>query len=207
MVYYSHHDMMRLFLLSMRRAGIVIDKTKSGNPKIYFSPATSIGVKSRAEFVEIDTLFTAHKLAEILKTYLPEGLKIEAEYDTKSRLNISKRACLAKYEISLPNIDGIQKKITDLITDENFKIVLKMNNEVRDVYVKNSIHNFYFEKGKLYLIAKIGKENLNISALIQQIFEKLKIYEYNVDVLKTNLFIKVEDRYHDVELVTLRNSN
>ena len=207
MALYSHHDFMRMFELCLNRAGVKVNKSRTGKEKIYYSPATSIGVESKAEFIEIDIDITAHKLAEIVKTYLPEGLTIASEYDVKNKLNISKIACLAKYEVTLPKIEGIQKKITELITDENFTVKLKMNNEIRENTVKDGVHNFYFENGKFYLISKIGNENLNISVLMQQIFHKLKISEFYTKVVKTNIFAKVENRFHDVELIVLRSSN
>ena len=207
MIYSSHHDMMRLFLISLKRAGVSILANKSGEPKVYFSPATNIGINSKAEFVEIETNMTAHKLAEELKTYLPEGLEIISEYDTKNRLSISKIAILAKYEIEIENIDGLQKKISEFLQNENSKIVQKMNGVIRETFVKPSIHNFYFEKGKLYILSKIGEENLNISALMSEIYSKLKISDYSLEITKTNIFARVDERYHDIELVVLRNSN
>lgn len=205
-IYYSHHDMMRLFVLSIKRSGVDIPKNKAGNFKIYFSSATTIGASSSAEFVEIDTTIPAHKLAETLSTYLPDGIKIIAEYDTKSRLNISKISCLAKYEITLPQVEGIQKKITDLLSGGEFKIQLKMNNVISMCDVKSLIHNFYFDKGKFYIISKIGDESLNVVQTINQILKAIKIQSDDFSVHKTNIFSQLDGRYHDIELLVLRNS-
>ena len=205
-IYYSHHDMMRLFILSIKRAGINIPKNKSGNYKIYFSPATCIGVSSDAEFVEIDTDITAHKLAEILSTYLPDGIKIESEYDTKSRINISKISCLAKYEVKISLVDGMQKKITEILSNGDFKIQLKMNNEVSNCNVKELVHNFYFDKGNLYIISKVGDENLNVVQTIAQVLKAVKLHDVDFSIKKTNLFAEIDGRYHDIELIVLRNS-
>ena len=181
--------MMRLFILSLNRAGVEIEKNKAGVLKVYFSPATSIGVESVCEFVEIDTSLPAHKLAELLKTYLPDGIKIISEYDTEKRINISKIAVLAKYEVDINIEEGYSKKITEILRSDEFKINLKMNNEAKSSTVKELVHNFYFEKGKLFIIAGVGEDNLNIVQTIHQIGKLLKVSNLDAKIKKTNIFL------------------
>lgn len=203
-IFYSHHDMMRIFLLSLSRAGINTKKSRSGAMEVYFSTATNIGVESVAEFVEINTDMQAHKLADILKTYLPDGIKIIAEYDTKERLNISKIACLAKYEIEANFTDFSQSQITKVLKSPDFTVSTKINNEVSSVKAVDAIHNFYFDKGKLYIIAGVGENSLNVLQTIMQVLHKIKVDAGKINVKKLNLFASFDGRFHDIELLILR---
>lgn len=205
-VFYSHHDLMRIFLLCLNRAGIDVKRSRAGVPQVFFSTATCIGVSSVSEFVEIDTNLSAHKLAETIKTYLPDGISILAEYDTKSRLFVSKIACLAKYEVEYAFSEELQSKITKILSSDDFEVFTKMNNEVNSCNVKKMIHNFYFDKGKLYIIASVGENSLNIVQTIHQIFSKLRVQPKDLIVKKINLFAKIDGRFHDIELLALRNS-
>ena len=204
-VFLSHHDMMRLFILSLERAGVNIKKNKDGNMRVYFTPATSIGVRSKAEFVEIDTDMDSHKLSEIIKTYLPDGLKIVSEYELSSRIGLSKKACLAKYEINLPRDEGVSKKISQILTDPEFCIETKINNKISKVKVKELLYNFNFKDNKLYIVAKIGEKNLNVFKTMCDIFKLIGIKDFDVDVFKTNLFYKSETTFNDIEVLLIRN--
>lgn len=203
--YFSHLDMMRLFKLSIRRAGIVVNKTKRGDMKIYFSPATPIGVESNVEFVEIDCNTQAHKIADDLKTYLPEGIEITGEYDTKGRMNIPATAKLAKYEIVIDGLDGMQKKISDLLSSSEFYVNLKMNNRFWSESVNTLIHSFSFDKGKLILLGFTGEDNLSITQTILQLLKLIGKENADFSIVKTKLFARIDERFHDIELLLMRN--
>ena len=201
----SHLEMMRLMKLAIRRAGIVPNESKRGDMKIYFSPATPIGVMSEAEFVEIDIDEVAHKLAEDLKTYLPEGIEITGEFNTKGRMFISATAALAKYSIEIQGLSAIQKKISDVLSSAEFFVNLKMNGMVRSLGVNTLIHSFSFDKGKLVLLGFTGEHNLSITQTIVQLLKVVGCEDAEFKITKTNLFSKIDERFHDVELLLLRN--
>ena len=205
-VYYSHHDMMRLLLIALRRAEVPVKTSKRGKLKVYFSPATSIGSSSVAEFVQIDTDLTAHKVAFMLETYLPAGIKIIKELDTKQRINISSIAKLAKYEIVIDEIEKYQKQISDLLTSQDFKVSRRMNGRVHIDSPAKFIHNFYFENKKLYVFCSVGEDNINIVQTIVQILNKIGAKALDLNINKTNIFAYINERYHDIELMLIRNS-
>jgi len=203
--FYSHLDMMRLFILAIRRAGICVNTNKRGEPKIYFSPATPIGVESLAEFVEIDTDLSAHKMAELLKTYLPDGIEIMEEYDTKARMRISAIAKLSKYEIDIDGLVGIQKRVSELLSSSEFFIKLKMNNRLSTETVNTLIHSFSFDKGKLVVYGFTGENNLSITQTILQLLKLTTNIAADFKITKTTLYARLDDRYHDIDLLLLRN--
>ncbi|MBQ9790638.1 MAG: DUF2344 domain-containing protein [Clostridia bacterium] len=201
----SHLEMMRLVKLAIRRAGIDVEETKKGAMKIYFSPATPIGVESEVEFVEIDMDETAHKVADELKTYLPEGIEITGEYDTKGRMFISQTACLAKYKIEIDGISDLQKKISEVLSSAEFFVKLKMNGKISTESVNTLIHSFSFDKGNLVLLGFTGENNLSITQTILQLLSTIGRADAEFKIKKTNLFSKIDERFHDVELLLMRN--
>ena len=205
--FYSHLDMIRLFKLALVRAEIPVKLNKKGDMKIYFSPATSIGANSTAEFVEIDCDLLAHKLASDVETYLPDGIKITAEYDSKTRLGIPAIASMAKYEILIDRVDSLQKKITDLLSSDTIKVKLKINNNTSEVLIKDFVNKFYFDKGVLFILAKTAQENLNIPQTIFQMLSLINERDAEFSVTKTNQFAFIDGRYHDIELMAIRKNN
>ena len=206
-VFLSHHDMMRLFLLALRRAEVKIDSTKRGKLKVYFSPATSIGTHSNAEFVQISSNLTAHKVADMIETYLPAGIKIIKEFDTDERINIASIARLAKYEIEIEEIDKLEKGLSDLLKSERFKVSRKLNGKIYEDTPAKFIHNFYFDKNKLYILSVVGDEHINIVQTIAQALNKLGAKDNNFKITKTNIFASFDNRYHDIELMLIRSAN
>jgi len=200
----SHLDMMRLFKLSIRRAGLKVNRNKRGDMKVYFSPATPIGVESECEYVEIDTNYSAHKFADQLKTYLPENIKITGEYDLAGRLRVS-QAILAKYVIDIDGLDLVQKKIQELLSSSDFYVKLKMNNINSTASVNTLIHSYQIDKGKLVLLGFTGENNLSITQTILQLLKLTSNPSANFKITKTNLFSRIDDRFHDIELLLLRN--
>ena len=203
-IFYSHHDFMRLFLLCLKRAGVVNKNDET--PKVYFSIPTHIGCESRCEYVEMDLDARAHILAENLKTYLPEGVNIVGEYNIKNKIGISKIINLVKYKVNLSNFEAYQKKIANLLNSEDFKIELKMNNIISSCIVKDSIYKHYFENGNLIIFANVGETNLNIVQTMFQIFKKLNIENTNIVIEKVNQFSKIDSKYYDLELLILKNA-
>ncbi len=201
----SHLEMMRLVKLAIRRSGTMIPENKRGAMKIYFSPATPIGVESEVEYMEIDTQIVAHKLADVLETYLPNGIKITGEYDMKGRMGISGLACLAKYVVEIDGIDGMQKRISDVLSSAEFFVKLKMNGKVKQTGVNTLIHSFSFENGKLTILGFTGENNLSITQTVLQLLKVIGHESADFKITKTNLFARIDERFHDVELLILRN--
>ena len=207
MMFYSHLDMVRQFALAIRRADIGVNLDKNGNPKMTFSPPTSIGIESECEYVEIDTNMNPHKLARVLETYLPDGIKITGEYSSKKKINISKLARVARYVIDIDNMQNIQKRLLDTLCDDEFVVKTKMNNVVRITKANNYIHKICMENDKLVVYAFVGAKNISVRQLVSQALLKMGESNKIIGIKKTNLFAIIEERFHDVELLLIRSSS
>ena len=207
MIFYSHLDLVRQFSLAIKRADMGVHFDKDGNPKMTFSPPTSTGVESECEYVEIDANVSPHKLAGVLETYLPEGVVITGEYYSKKKVNIAKIAKLARYEVTIDNLQGVQKRLLETLNDEEFVVKSKMNNVVRMTKAKNYIHKVSVEQDKLAVYALVGNKNISVRQFVGQALTKIGEESHNLSVKKTNLFAIVDGRFHDVELLLIRSSS
>jgi radical SAM-linked protein len=101
----SHHDLMRVFELALRRSGLKVAHTQGFNPhpKVSFALALPLGVESLDEIVDIDISHEGEPpppqvVVETLGAQMPPGLKLlEAAIATGRP-----RVIAAEYECELP---------------------------------------------------------------------------------------------------------
>jgi radical SAM-linked protein len=98
----SHHDLMRVFELALRRSGLQVAHTQGFNPhpKVSFALALPLGVESLDEIVDIDLHGEPEpqSVLDTLAAQMPKGLRlISAELAT-----LRPRVVAAEYECELP---------------------------------------------------------------------------------------------------------
>jgi radical SAM-linked protein len=101
----SHHDLMRVFELALRRSGLEVAHTQGFNPhpKVSFALALPLGVESLDEIVDIDIEHEAEapppaRVLEALAREMPPGLQLlEAELATGRP-----KVAAVEYEAELP---------------------------------------------------------------------------------------------------------
>jgi radical SAM-linked protein len=101
----SHHDLMRVFELALRRSGLKVAFTQGFNPhpRLSFAVALPLGVESLDEIVDIDLEHDAEPLepallVQQLGAQMPPGLKLQSAVIATGR----PRVAAADYECELP---------------------------------------------------------------------------------------------------------
>jgi radical SAM-linked protein len=101
----SHHDLMRVFELALRRSGLKVAHTQGFNPhpKVSFALALPLGVESLDEIVDIDVSHEAdppapQSVLEALGAQMPPGLRLLSAALATGR----PRVVAAEYECELP---------------------------------------------------------------------------------------------------------
>lgn len=122
----SHHDLMRVFELAIRRSGLKVKYTEGFNPhpKVSFALALPLGVESLDEIVDIDLEHegeapTPQAVIEQLGAVMPPGLKLlDAQISTGRPQVVA-----AEYECELPpdfeGLSGLQARLEEFMNSES----------------------------------------------------------------------------------------
>jgi radical SAM-linked protein len=98
----SHHDLMRVFELALRRSGLPVAHTQGFNPhpKVSFALALPLGVESLDEIVDIDLEGEPEpqSVLQTLADQMPKGLRLVSAQIATGR----PRVVAAEYECELP---------------------------------------------------------------------------------------------------------
>lgn len=123
----SHHDLMRVFELALRRSDLKVRYTEGFNPhpKVSFALALPLGVESLDEIVDIDILHedeapAPEKVVKRLGAEMPPGLKlISAEISTGRP-----RVTAVDYECELPSdeegLAQVRDRLESFLSSANF---------------------------------------------------------------------------------------
>jgi radical SAM-linked protein len=120
----SHHDLMRVFELALRRSGLHVAFTQGFNPhpKVSFALALPLGVESFDEIVDIDLQHdtdppTPESVLRQLAQQMPSGLTL-----TQAALARGRPQVLAvEYKVELPtelNPQELQKRLKSFLDQE-----------------------------------------------------------------------------------------
>lgn len=122
----SHHDLLRVFELALRRSGLKVAHTQGFNPrpKLSFALALSLGIESLDELVDIDLLhddapLAPSELVKVLGAQLPTGLTLlEAEFATGRPVV---EAC--EYECEIPpthDLQQLQQRLSEFMAAASY---------------------------------------------------------------------------------------
>jgi radical SAM-linked protein len=164
MIYLSHLELITVFTRAVSRGGIPILFSLGfhPHPRFSFGTATSVGVESRAEYMDmfVASGITAGEVLERLNAVLPEGLCIleSVEMDVKSP-SISTLIYATRYRITLGNLaaEELAKGCVQFLAHNSFVIERHKKGETQKVDLRNETVTLVADGQALELVAKRGK--------------------------------------------------
>lgn len=151
--YSAHRDIINIFYISLIRAKLPVHYTEgfSKKPKLSFSPALSLGVSSKCEFVNIHLNKEIEINDDLLKTIndaFPAGINffrlqyVSADINkTVEKIKAFKYRCdiEADFENNLPAVVFIKDKIASIAGCD--KIIVDYNDRLRDLkpYIESCV--------------------------------------------------------------------
>ena len=122
----SHHDLMRVFELALRRSGLRVAHTQGFNPhpKVSFALALPLGVESLDEIVDIDFEYEAdapspESIVSQLGVVMPPGLRLLSAEIATGR----PRVTAVEYECELPadfaELDELRKRLDAFLQSDS----------------------------------------------------------------------------------------
>lgn len=150
--YVSHRDLINVMSRSIRRAGILVKYSEGFNPhaKTSFSPALSLGVESRAEYMDMeveDDSISCEEVLQRLNNSVPRGLRFLSVIRIERSDSLSAIITHSEYKILIDKQaveEQILSKAVELIRDEEALFIQKRNKrkefkevDVRDMIIKS----------------------------------------------------------------------
>ena len=164
MRYLSHLELITVFTRAVSRGGVPILFSLGfhPHPRFSFGTATSVGVESQAEYMDMFVVsgVTALEVQERLNSVLPEGLRIleSEEVDAKSP-SISTLIDATRYRISIANADPdeLQKQCVQFLAHDSFVILRTKKGQTTSVDLRSETVSLSADKQTVELVAKRGK--------------------------------------------------
>lgn len=146
----SHRDLVNIMSRSLRRAGIDIKYSEGFNPhaKTAFSPALSLGIESRAEYMDVemeeDSSLSCEEFIERLNGNVPVGIRIVKAVKLEKSDSLSSLITHGEYRIEFVEEGGRKEEIDQAIHKINtseYLPAMKRNKkgEWREVDVRDMI--------------------------------------------------------------------
>ncbi|MDD2899788.1 MAG: TIGR03960 family B12-binding radical SAM protein [Desulfuromonadaceae bacterium] len=164
MRYLSHLELITVFTRAVSRGSVPIMFSLGfhPHPRFSFGTATSVGVESHAEYMDmvVDSGVSALEVMERLNAVLPEGLRIleSEEVDAKSP-SISTLIDATRYRISLPGADSeeIQAKCEQFMAHGSYVIQRTKKGQTQTVDLRGETVSLVANGQIVELVAKRGK--------------------------------------------------
>jgi radical SAM-linked protein len=168
---------MTTFQRAIVRAGIPILFSQGFNPhpKVAFGPALSVGMESEAEYLdmEIGHFSDQRKIAQILNTTLPEGIRIlEFRIIPLNTPSLSNSICRYVYEVDIPSpyALGVEASIRSFLSQP--AVMVEKNGKWKDI--KPAIESITPVMDSTHTKVEIVLQNKHgISARLHDIIENL----------------------------------
>ncbi|KAB0664405.1 TIGR03960 family B12-binding radical SAM protein [Oryzomonas japonica] len=164
MRFLSHLELITVFTRAVSRAGVPILFSQGfhPHPKFSFATATSVGIESRAEYMDM-VVAVGCEAAEVqrrLNSVLPEGLRIlEAErVDVKSP-SLSTQMIATHYRITFNNVpcDDLPQKCEQFLAHSDFVIQRIKKGERQTIDLRSETVSLVAGPDSLDLVAGRGK--------------------------------------------------
>ncbi len=147
---------------TIKRAGIQVEYSQGFNPHelLYFSPPTSLGIKSECEYFTIYTNDTIDFVGRF-NANAPSGLQVVWTKEVEARPDFYNLIDFARFEIQVGN-NGNEINLDKL----NFEVFDEKKQSVVDI--RDLVENIQFDNGRFDCIIACGqKSNLKIMNLIK----------------------------------------
>ena len=157
----SHHDLMRIFARSLRRAQTPVRMTEGFNPRprIVFAQALPLGESSADEIVEVELSdwLRPKEMIGRLNGVLPAGLKIlSADLVPPKRAGAAVRC--AAYEVAgFPPGEDFSPRVADILSRREMLVerLRKGNRQTADI--RPGILSLRWDSGKLHMELAAGE--------------------------------------------------
>ncbi|MFA7405003.1 MAG: TIGR03960 family B12-binding radical SAM protein [Pelobacteraceae bacterium] len=164
MSFLSHLELITVFTRAVSRGGVPIMFSLGfhPHPRFSFGTATSVGVESRAEYMDMFVTYgiSAQEVLERLNAVLPEGLLIleSDEVDAKSP-SISTLIDATRYRITIANADPdeLQKQCVQFMAHGSFVIQRTKKGQTQTVDLRGETISLHADSQTVELVAKRGK--------------------------------------------------
>jgi radical SAM family uncharacterized protein/radical SAM-linked protein len=164
MSFLSHLELITVFTRAVSRGGVPIMFSLGfhPHPRFSFGTATSVGVESRAEYMDmfVASGISAQEVLERLNAVLPEGLLIleSDEVDAKSP-SISTLIDATRYRITIANADPdeLQKQCVQFMAHDSFVIQRTKKGQTQTVDLRGETISLHADSQTVELVAKRGK--------------------------------------------------
>ncbi len=164
MRYLSHLELITVFTRAVSRGDVPILFSLGfhPHPRFSFGTATSVGVESQAEYMD---MFVAAGITPLavknqLNAVLPEGLRImeSAEFDAKAP-SISTLIDATRYRITLAGSDpeGLHEKCVQFLAHDSFAIQRTKKGQTQSVDLRGETVSLVANGHAVELVAKRGK--------------------------------------------------
>jgi radical SAM family uncharacterized protein/radical SAM-linked protein len=164
MRYLSHLELITVFTRAVSRGGVPILFSLGfhPHPRFSFGTATSVGVESQAEYMDMYVVsgVSSLEVQERLNAVLPEGLRIleSEEVDAKSP-SISTLIDATRYRITVAGSDPAElvKKCVQFLAQDTFIIQRTKKGQTTTVDLRNETVSLSADGRTLELVARRGK--------------------------------------------------
>ena len=164
MRYLSHLELITVFTRAVSRGGVPILFSLGfhPHPRFSFGTATSVGVESRAEYMDmfVASGITALEVQERLNAVLPEGLKILEADEVDAKLpSISTMIEATRYRISITGSDPeeLREKCVQFLAHESFVIRRTKKGQTQEVDLRGETVALSSVQQSVELVARRGK--------------------------------------------------
>ncbi len=161
----GHHDLVRLFHRTFRRAGMRLNYSQGfhPHPKLRFSPPLAVGLESAAEYLDFDLINSgaaAGDILEALKQALPEGIDpLSLDELSLNDPPVSAKIQQVTYEIAFLNSVSPEEMLRCLEEFEAapvFEVVTEHKGKSRNRNLKEWVDNLALRDGKLRMTLRSG---------------------------------------------------
>ena len=203
----SHLELLTVFLRALRRAGIPMRFSEGFHPlpRIVFGPALSVGLESRAEYVDLEIYgaIDCDELSKVLNWELPEWIRVleSKEIPLKSP-SISDSMVGIRYSVwltglesdSLKNPEWLQKSITDFVNKVDSHIDVKRKSGFSRVDLKQWVEEIHLKDDTAVemLVRMTGGKTVRPFEVLKAIFNLTEDEKGTFSVLKTEANFRME---------------
>jgi radical SAM family uncharacterized protein/radical SAM-linked protein len=182
----SHLELITVFTRAVSRGGVPILFSQGfhPHPRFSFGTATSVGVESQAEYMDmfVGTGITALEVQKRLNGVLPDGIKIldSVEVDTKSP-SLSTIISATHYRIVIAgaDLDELQNKCVQFLAHSSFVIQRTKKGHTQTIDIRSEVVSLSVSGGSIDLIAKRGKPVEFVRAIMAD--ENIQGNEFKVE--------------------------
>lgn len=159
----SHLELINLFTRAVYRAGIPVLHTQGfhPHPRFSFATATSVGVESWAEYLDlfVDRMAAA-ECRERLNRVLPEGMQVLEAWSTDLKTpSLSTLIKATRYRLTLPEVepDALQGQCVQFMAQSSWELVREKKGQQQVIDLRRETRSLVADGTTLEMVVSRGK--------------------------------------------------